>query len=87
MTTGEFKAFVEGMGIETNPTPEQWERIKSKMYTLSHRSSYELQSVQRDVGHDRLQAFTYESQDANRSNQAYSPPGVSPVQGDLDVSW
>ena len=31
MTIGEFKAFLEGMGIEGAPTPEQWARIKEKI--------------------------------------------------------
>lgn len=34
MTIGEFKAFIEGMGIKRVPTEEQWKRIKEKVEIL-----------------------------------------------------
>lgn len=35
MTVSEFKAFLEGMGVEEAPTPKQWARIKEKIDTLT----------------------------------------------------
>jgi hypothetical protein len=34
MTIGEFKAFLEGMGLGDAPTPEQWARIVEKIKAL-----------------------------------------------------
>jgi hypothetical protein len=34
MTIGELRAFIEGMSIETAPTPEQWARISEKLATV-----------------------------------------------------
>ena len=34
MTIGEFKAFLDGMGVGDAPTPEQWARIRERIDTL-----------------------------------------------------
>lgn len=34
MTIDEFKAFLEGMDVQGQPTPEQWARIKEKIDAL-----------------------------------------------------
>lgn len=38
MTIGEFKAFIEGMGVMDNPDPDQWSRIEEKLKELEDRS-------------------------------------------------
>ena len=39
MTVGEFKAFIDGMGVESAPTGEQWRRIVEKLEALEASST------------------------------------------------
>jgi hypothetical protein len=34
MTVNEFKAFLEGMDVQEQPTPEQWKRLMGKVEQL-----------------------------------------------------